>query len=110
MSNVRAAALILAAAALTAQTTAHAAGGVPRSALPGTKSLDTVQRMVMPEVDVAELLAEDAVRESSGIAAPARFAVRLPVFFTSDTSGTWEILDDGSRLWRLLISSPGAQT
>lgn len=108
MSNVRAAALILAAVALTTQTTAHAAGGVPRSALPGTKSLDTVQRMVMPEVDLAALLAEDAARENSGVAVPARFAAPLPVFFALDSSGTWETLDDGSRLWRLRISSPGA--
>ena len=111
MRIVRIAALTLAVTAvMTAQTTAHAAGSVPRSALPGAKSIDTVQRMVMPEVDVAELLAEDAAKENSGAAAPTRFAVGLAVSFTPDNSGTWETLDDGSRLWRLRMSSPGAQT
>ncbi len=109
MSNVRAAALILAAAALTTvQTTAHADGGVPRSGLPGAKSVDTVQRMVMPEVDMAELLAEDAARENSGAAVPTRFASAIPVFFGPESSGTWETLDDGSKLWRLRLASPGA--
>jgi hypothetical protein len=109
MKSLRIAALTLTIAALTtAPTTAHAAGSVPRSALPGVKSVDTVQRMVMPEVDVAELLAEDSARENSGAAVPARFAAAIPALFDPDSSGTWETLDDGSKLWRLRIASPGA--
>ena len=93
---------------LTLSTTAHSEGGVPRSALPGVKSVETVQRMVMPEVDAAELLAEDLMRESSGVAAPVRFATAIHVTFAPESAGTWETLDDGSRLWRLRIASPGA--
>ncbi len=37
-----------------------------------------------------------------------RFAAPIEVSYTLDGSGTWEILDDGSRLWRLRIASPGA--
>ncbi len=109
MRIVRIAALNLAiVSAITFQTTAHAAGSVPRSALPGVKAIDTVQRLVMPEVDVAELLAEDAAKENSGIAAPARFATAIPVGYAPTSAGTWETLDDGSKLWRLRIASPGA--
>ena len=62
----------------------------------------------MPEVDVDSLLAEDAERESVARPVPARYAKGLPVAFTPANSGTWEELDDGSRLWRLRIASPGA--
>jgi len=84
------------------------AGSLPRSALPGVRSIDTIERTEMSWVDVEALLTEDAERERSGVPAPARFAKDLPVAYTPDTSGTWETLDDGSRLWRLRISSPGA--
>ena len=83
-------------------------GSLPRSALPGVRSIDTIDHREMPRVDVEALLAEDAERESSGVPAPARFAKSLSVALTLDNSGTWETLDDGSRLWRVRISSPGA--
>jgi len=93
---------------LALSTTAYSGGGVPRSALPGVKSLETVQRMVMADVDVTRLLAEDLTRESSSVVAPVRFATAIRVTFAPESAGTWETLDDGSRLWRLRIVSPGA--
>jgi len=59
------------------------AGNLPRSAFPGVNSIDTVERSEMSRVNVE-------------------------VAYTLENSGTWETLDDGSRLWRLRISSPGA--
>ena len=85
-----------------------AAGSLPRSALPGVQSIATIERREMPRVNVEALLAEDAERESSGMPVAPRFAKDIEVAYTPDTSGTWETLDDGSRLWRLRISSPGA--
>ncbi len=32
----------------------------------------------------------------------------MPVSFSPNSTGTWETLDDGSKVWRLRISSPGA--
>jgi len=100
----------LSAAAVIIVPTISVAGsaGLPPSSLPGAKSVEAVERMVMPEVDVDALLAEDAVRESTGRPVPTRYAKGLPVVFTPANSGTWEELDDGSRLWRLRIASPGA--
>ncbi|MFV2072696.1 MAG: serine protease [Thermoanaerobaculales bacterium] len=89
-------------------TAAAASSGLPPSALPGTKALESVRQMVMPRVDVPSLLAEDAVREGAGKPVAPRFAQSIPVSFTPDNSGTWETLADGSDLWRLRISSPGA--
>jgi hypothetical protein len=88
----------------------HANGlsGLPRSALPGVKSIDTVERAQLPRVDVEALRAEDADRDRSVVPLPRRFATALPVTFSPTNSGTWESLENGSRLWRLRISSPGA--
>ncbi len=84
--------------------------GLPPSALPGVKSVDSVQRVVMPTVDVEALRAEDAEREHAGATVPLRFAASIPVDVTPYSSGTWETLQDGSRLWRLRIESPGAMS
>ena len=84
------------------------AGGLPRSALPGVQSIDTVERREMPRLDIEALLADDVQRETSDQPAAPRFAKNIQVGYTLDDSGTWETLNDGSRLWRLLISSPGA--
>jgi hypothetical protein len=83
-------------------------GPVPRSAFPGVASLDRIERREMPRVDVAALRAEDAVRERSGVPVAPRVAKGIRTSLTPDNSGTWETLDDGSQLWRLRVSSPGA--
>jgi hypothetical protein len=83
-------------------------GSLPRSALPGVRSLDTIEHHEMPWFEVETLLAEDAERERSGVPVARRFGKSLEVDYTLDNSGTWEVLDDGSRLWRLRLSSPGA--
>ena len=84
------------------------ARSLPRSALPGVQTIDTIEHREMPRVDVDTLLAEDAVRENSGRPVAPRFAKNIQVDYTLDNSGTWETLEDGSRLWRLRLSSPGA--
>jgi hypothetical protein len=81
---------------------------LPRSAFPGVRSIDTIERRELPPVDVEALLAEDAERESSRVPVAPRFAKSIGVAYTLANSGTWETLSDGSRLWRLRISSPGA--
>ena len=88
---------------LSARTT-----GLPPSALPGVKSVEEVQRIMLPAVDAEALRVEDLEREGAGIPAPTRFAKRLSVSLSPDNSGTWENLADGSQLWRLRIASPGA--
>jgi hypothetical protein len=83
-------------------------GGLPRSALPGVQTINTIERQEMPWVDVEALRAEDAERDRLTAPAPVRFAKDIPVVYTPNNSGTWETLGDGSRLWRLRIFSPGA--
>jgi hypothetical protein len=57
-------------------------------------------------VDPEVARAEDLVREDMGL--PPRFAVPQPVFIAPDNQGTWENLDQSTRLWRLRIRSEGA--
>ncbi len=72
----------------------------------GGQSLDRVAVLQMPAVDNAALIAEDQANYGPGVA--PRFALPLAVQVTPATHGTWETLTDGSRLWRLRVSSPGA--
>jgi len=80
----------------------------PRSFSLKDKSGESVQRKVLPKVDIERLLAEDQARgKNPQHPGPHRFAVAVEVAFTLDNSGTWQRMTDG-RIWRLLIQSPGA--
>lgn len=80
------------------------AEGEPRSFSVALKSnLTTVK---MGAVDVEALLKEDEIEEEEGL--PFRFGAPFDVDYNTENSGQWEELDDGSRIWRLRISSPGA--
>jgi lysyl endopeptidase len=73
---------------------------------PQPAPLDQVPVVTMPAVDVEALMAEDVVRYEQGL--PPRFAQPIPVQITPAGYGIWETQTDGTRLWRLRISSPGA--
>lgn len=73
--------------------------------------LDQVDRRELSRLDNAELLVAAERREARRAlgGGPARFAEPREVDYRLTNSGTWETLPDGSRLWRLRISSPGAR-
>lgn len=58
----------------------------------------------LPARDV--LAREDAQRRADGL--PYRYAVPEDVAFTPGNSGTWSVAEDGRRVWRLRIATPGA--
>ncbi|MDQ3192155.1 MAG: trypsin-like peptidase domain-containing protein [Bacteroidota bacterium] len=62
---------------------------------------------ILPFVNVATLLAEDAVEEQYKNI-PFRFAYPHQVNFTTANSGKWDVLSNGSKIWRLKITSTGA--
>ena len=59
--------------------------------------------------DREELAMEDAVNDQYKHI-PYRFGVEYEVDFDSENNGTWNVLGDGTRVWRLGISAPGALT
>ncbi len=98
-----------AAAGMLATVAANAGPGrVPRSAFPGVAALDRVDRFEAAPVDRERLLAADIALEGSGRPVRPRFAEPDLTSLSPRSHGTWESLDDGSRLWRLRIGAPGA--
>lgn len=71
--------------------------------------LNNVIPIQMPAVDLESLQAEDAINDLQRNI-PWRFGTELPVNLTMQTSGTWDQLPNGDRIWRLNIVSEGAKT
>jgi V8-like Glu-specific endopeptidase len=67
-----------------------------------------IPAVYQPAIDVASLLVQDSIEEEEGL--PFRFGYPFDVHYTTDNSGRWEVLDDGSRVWRLKIVADGAYT
>ena len=79
----------------------------PPSTLMEVEPLERVMIEELTPIDPEALLAEDAARAALG-PGPVRFALPEDIAMTPRTHGTWEVLDDGSRLWRVRVVSPGA--
>ncbi len=80
-------------------------GGTPKSfSLLSKSQLVPVEKL--ETVNVAKLLQEDAKQDTK--MKPYRFAKKIPVNYTTLSSGKWEILSDGGRIWRMGIESTGA--
>ncbi len=70
--------------------------------------VERIERVVTEPIDLQAIKLEDEQRELEG--APYRFAIPRSTLIAVDTSGTWEEIDDKTLLWRLRISSPGAES
>ena len=60
----------------------------------------------MEEINVDALLLED--EQNRGMGVPMRYAHAFDVDFGIENAGTWEELEDGSKIWRIGIHSTGA--
>jgi hypothetical protein len=78
----------------------------PKSFVHPLLHLDDIDRRLVPSIDVAALLEEDA--RPREVPAPFRVAYATPLSLGPDEAGTWETLPDGGTIWRLQIRSPGA--
>jgi lysyl endopeptidase len=92
-----------AATTVVAQNPGEPGGRHPR-ARPGAD----VPLHVLPPVDEAAALQEDAAREGKDV--PLRFALPLEVSESPSTSGLWEELEPGTLMWRLRFVSKGARS
>ena len=82
---------------LNAQTTTE---GFPASMLQNTTN--QISTINMPEFDIDAMLLEDS---QSDPGTPFRYGKIFSVDYNLNNSGTWEILDNGDKLWRLKINS-----
>lgn len=89
----------------------HVYGQLSRPGTPPGFS-ETPERLLidyetMPAIDIEALQAEDMIADTiSDI--PWRFGDNIAVDLNPWNSGTWQTLENGNRLWRLGIRSPGA--
>ena len=80
-------------------------GGIPPSF--NIKTLNTtVDNYIFTAPDLQKIQAEDAVAQQKGDA--YRYGVDIPVNLNIENSGTWDILPDGRKIWRLQITVKGA--
>ncbi|HOZ29867.1 MAG TPA: PKD domain-containing protein [Bacteroidales bacterium] len=81
-------------------------GGLPISFT--NKSLtQEIDRVVISPPDMISILAEVELFEKNGQI--YKIAELIPTDITMDNSGTWDILGDGTKIWRLCISSKEAK-
>lgn len=62
----------------------------------------------MPLFNLGEVEKEDLKDDQAGL--PPRFGYPFGVQLNLENSGTWTTLDNGDRIWRLSVSSPGARS
>lgn len=74
-----------------------------------TQLQNIVETITMPSFDLQKLLKEDEF-ESQFKDIPPRFGKDFDVNFGIDNAGTFEILANGTKVWRLKIKSPGAMS
>lgn len=82
--------------------------GIPAS-FHHTHLKNDVPVIKMVPVDVAALLQEDLIFDTIKDI-PWRFGKNIPVSINPDSNGIWEYLENGDKLWRTSIHSPGAYT
>lgn len=82
------------------------AGGVPPSFTFDAVKAPLRTEVVPHNLDMQALLAEEAEAEQMGMA--PRVAVNVPVSFSPQKNGLWEVLSDGRLIWHLQLQLPGA--
>lgn len=85
-------------------------GDAPMSFTVPVTDASLVETRIMDAVDVDAYLQEDEARVAAGIDGPWRFAAPHYVFINVTDESTLDILENGSRIWRLRVISEGAYT
>ena len=81
----------------------------PRGEIAATSiPLSEVELVALPLIDNEALLEAELSRRAPGVA--PRFAEALEVDITPESYGLWELLPDGTAVWRLRIQSAGAHS
>ena len=73
----------------------------------GTATAQAASRIEMPPVDIAAVLAQDALKKGPQ---PFRFAVPTAVSLSPTTAGEWSTRADGQAVWRLEVRSARASS
>jgi PKD repeat protein len=82
-------------------------GGTPISFINKNLTSD-VDRIILPQPDMNLIMQEDLQDEKNGVM--YKVGRVIPTSLNIDNSGTWDILNDGTQVWRLKISCRDAQS
>ncbi len=82
-------------------------GGTPYSFIYKKTTFSEPEYKTVYATNITQLKAEDAVRDKTK-SYPWRFGENISVNYNMNNSGTWDILPNGKKIWRLGIYSPGA--
>jgi lysyl endopeptidase len=77
------------------------------SALGSQYSPDSMPQVIMPKINLRQLLREDSIESKTKIA-PWRYGKAIDVNLNLNNSGRWQTLENGDRLWRLSVKSVNA--
>ncbi len=80
-------------------------GGIPPSFKAKTLT-SKIDNHIFAAPDLQKIQAEDEIAQQKGDA--YRYGVDIPVNLDMKNSGTWEVLSDGRKIWRLQITVEGA--
>lgn len=83
-------------------------GGRPLGADSRRNALPPAAVVELPAVDMTALLAEDAHNDASGRKGPFRFGLEHTTDIRMDDAGTWSVLKNGTRVWRVELHCPQA--
>lgn len=73
------------------------------------KMASNVKNIALEKINHEEMLKQDEIeREDVNNKQPMRFGKAIEVSFSLENSGDWEYLPDGSRIWRLQLTTEGA--
>ncbi len=82
-------------------------GGLPISFTNKNLSAN-IDRIILPQPDMNAIMQEDMQDEKNG--EMFKIGRIIPVSLTIENSGTWDVLPDGTQVWRLEISSRDAKS
>ena len=83
-------------------------GGIPYSFRKSNLAYSDVPTMYLPRMDNQQLLENEMNVSSDNHKTGYQFGVEVPVDFSLENSGMWEMLENGDRLWRLKVKSTDA--
>ncbi len=78
----------------------------PMSLSEDVRGLKDVDKVQTDELDFAAAMEQSNRNVEVGL--PLRFAIPVRVNYSPENAGTWEVLKDGTHMWRLRVGSDGA--
>ena len=65
----------------------------------------TIEEIIMPEINIEQIIEQEEINKQSNILKPYKFAETIYLNLNMENSGNWTVLEDGSSIWQLKITS-----